>query len=220
MSDQKRAVRDGYDRLGGEYDARRNHDPENVDFLDELRERLPAGGKVLDAGCGAGRPVAETLAAEFDLVGIDLSREQVRTARKRVPAPDDRSADSGGRFAQADMTALPFAPESFDGIAAYHSVIHVPTDEHPTVSREFARVLRPGGHLLMTIGASAWEGTNENWLDTGVEMRWSIPGPEETESLLEEAGFEVVWRRTTEDLPGDETWCFVLARKREDAENR
>lgn len=200
MSDQRRAVRDGYDRLAEEYDAQRSDDP---DCLDELRDRLPDGGRVLDAGCGAGRPVAETLAEGHDLVGLDFSREQVRMASGRVP--------SGG-FVQGDMTALPLADESVDGVAAYYSVIHVPTDEHPDVAREFRRVLRPGGHLLLTVGSTAWEGSNDDWLDTGVEMRWSILGPDESESVLESAGFEVVWRRIVDDELGD-TACFVLARK-------
>jgi SAM-dependent methyltransferase len=221
MSDHKRAVRDGYDEMGSVYDDRRSDDP---DFLDDLRERVPAGGRILDAGCGSGRPVAVTLAADYDLVGIDLSREQVGLARERVPAPDEReggttapdgrSADTGGRFVQGDVTRLPFADESFDAVAAYHSVIHVPADEHPATAREFARVLRPDGHLLLTVGAGDWEGSNDDWLDTGVEMRWSVPGPDRTESLLEDSGFEVVWRRVTDDLLGGEA-VFVLARKRE-----
>lgn len=202
MSDQRRAVRDGYDRLASEYDAARSDDP---DFLDEFRDCLPEDGRVLDAGCGAGRPVAATLAADHDLVGLDFSGEQIRMARGRVPT---------GLFVQGDMTALPLAAESFDGIAAYHSVIHVPTDEHSDVAREFSRVLRPGGHLLLTVGAAEWEGTNDDWLDTGVEMRWSIPAPDESERLLEAAGFEVIWRRVVDDELGGETG-FVLARKPE-----
>ena len=112
------------------------------------------------------------------------------------------------------MTALPFADDAFDGIAAYHSVIHVPTDEHPTVLGEFARVLRPVGHLLLTTGGGAWEGTNDDRLDTGVEMRWSIPSPEDSVSMLEDAGFEVRWQRVTDDTLGGDTG-FALARKTE-----
>jgi ubiquinone/menaquinone biosynthesis C-methylase UbiE len=200
-TDQKRAVRDGYDQLAAEYDDQRSDDP---DLLDELRERVSAGGRVLDAGCGAGRPVAETLVADYDLVGVDLSCEQVRMASERVP---------GEPFLQGDVTALPLADESVDAVAAYHSVIHVPGEEHPAVAREFARVLRPGGHLLMTIGASEWEGTNDDWLDTGVEMQWSIPAPEDSVSMLEDAGFEVCWRRVVDDAMGEKTG-FVLARRR------
>jgi ubiquinone/menaquinone biosynthesis C-methylase UbiE len=201
-TDQKRTVREGYDRLAEEYDAQRSDDP---DFLDDFRERVPEGGRILDAGCGAGRPVAEILAEDYDLVGLDISREQVRLASERVP---------DGAFLQGDMTHLPLADESVDGIGAYHSVIHVPTDEHPAVAGEFARVLRPGGHLLLTVGANEWEGANDDWLDTGVEMRWSIPDPEDSASMLEDAGVEVWWRRVVDDQMGDETG-FVLASKSE-----
>ncbi len=64
---------------------------------------------MLDAGCGAGRPIAEQLAAEYDLVGVDFSREQVSRARENVPA---------GRFYQGDMTQLSLASDTFDGICA------------------------------------------------------------------------------------------------------
>jgi ubiquinone/menaquinone biosynthesis C-methylase UbiE len=200
-TDQKRTVREGYDRLAEEYDAQRSDDP---DFLDDFRERVPEGGRILDAGCGAGRPVAETLAEDYDLVGLDISREQVRLASERVP---DES------FVQGDMAALPLADESVDAVAAYHSVIHVPSTEHPAVAREFARVLQPNGVLLMTVGAGEWVGTNDDWLDTGVEMRWSVPGPEDGASMLADAGFEVLWRRVVDDEMGEKTG-FVLARKR------
>ncbi|WP_115864032.1 class I SAM-dependent methyltransferase [Halorussus litoreus] len=202
MTDQKRAVQDGYDELADEYDSRRSDDPA---FLDEFRERLPADARVLDAGCGAGRPVAASLTADsdLDLVGLDISREQVRLAREHAPR---------GRFAQADLAHLPLADDAVDGVAAYHSVIHVPSDEHPDAAREFARVLRPGGHLLMTVGSARWEGANDDWLDTGVEMQWSVPGPGESASLLDAAGFEVIWRRVVDDSFGGEA-CFVLARK-------
>lgn len=200
MSDQRRAVRDGYDKLAAEYDAQRSDDP---DFLDEFCERLPANARILDAGCGSGRPVAAALAGDYDLVGIDFSREQIRLARENAPA---------GRFSLQDVTTLAFADRTFDAICAYHSVIHVPISEQSAVAHEFYRVLRPGGHLLVTIGGVAWEGSEDDWLDTGVEMHWSIPAPEESESILEAAGFEVIWRRVVDDSLGDET-CFVLARK-------
>jgi hypothetical protein len=50
-------------------------------------------------------------------------------------------------------------------------------------------------------------------------MRWTIPGPDEAESLLEDAGIDVVWRRITEDSLGEEA-CFVLARKPADPDRR
>jgi len=57
-------------------------------------------------------------------------------------------------------------------------VIHVPKEEHSTVISEFHRVLRPGGELLVSMGAiEGWEGRNDGWLDTDTAMEWSYYGP-------------------------------------------
>ncbi|WP_266078697.1 class I SAM-dependent methyltransferase [Haladaptatus caseinilyticus] len=196
-------VRRAYDEIADDYLAERAQSGDDTVLLGEFCDRLPENARVLDAGCGAGRPIARRLAAEYDLVGIDFSREQVMRARENVPA---------GRFCQSDMTQLGLSTEAFDGVCAYYSVIHVPIDEHPDVIREFHRVLRPGGYLLLTVGSSAWEGSNDDWLGTGVEMHWSTLAPEGSTTIVEDAGFEVRWRRTVNDSMGDTT-DFVLARK-------
>ncbi len=198
-------VRRAYDRIADEYLAERNEDDDSEDLalLEEFAMHLPEDARVLDAGCGAGRPIAQLLAAEVDLVGIDFSREQLLRAQENV---------SEGRFCQADMTELGFEDGTFDGICAYHAIIHVPSGKHPDVAREFRRLLRPGGHLLLTIGSEAWEGSNDDWLGTGVEMHWSIPSPDESERILEESGFVVRWRHTVNDKMGG-TATFVLAQR-------
>lgn len=88
----------------------------------------------------------------------------------------------------------------------------MPTDEHRTVIEECSRVLRPGGLLLCSIGETAWEGTNPNWLDSGVEMTWSFPGIARTDEYLEGSNFDVVRRWDVEDELGDGRFPFVLAR--------
>ncbi|WP_458209629.1 class I SAM-dependent methyltransferase [Haladaptatus sp. NG-SE-30] len=203
MPHDRNDVRHAYDQMGDDYDDERNQADDDVDLLEEFCEYLPQDARVLDAGCGAGRPIAERLTADYDLVGLDFAREQVRRVRANVPE---------GRFCQGDMTALALADESFDGVCAYHSIIHVPTDEHLDVAHEFHRALRSGGNLLLTVGSAAWEGSNDDWLGTGVEMHWSILGPDESEAILEDAGFEVLWRRIVNDEMGGDA-CFVLARK-------
>ena len=197
------AVRAGYDDLAETYADQRDPDSHELELLEELSSRLPSTARVLDAGCGDGRSATQPLVdGGFDVIGLDISRRQLVLATEQA---------SGGRFAQGDLTTLPIRTDTVDGVCAFHSIIHVPREEHGDVFTEFARVLRPGGHVLVTSGIGEWEGTNPDWLDGGAEMGWSFYGSETTESLLGDAGFTVEDRWTIGDELGDGTWQYTLA---------
>jgi SAM-dependent methyltransferase len=193
--DERHAVQQAYDEMAAEYvegytdDVLDEEPPEPVA---RLCDELAAEDRLLAAGCGAGD--APLVAAGRTGVGLDFSSEQLRLARERVPAA----------LVQGDMTALPFAADAFDAVAALYSLIHVPMADHRTVLDEFARVLRPGGTLLVTEGGTEWRGSNPDWLDSGTEMHWSMAGTEATREQLHDCGFDVrgVWDvpdPTTED---------------------
>lgn len=201
-SDHRRAVRTGYDALAATYDERRSADGEGSRLLARFADSLPEDPQVLDVGCGAGVPVAETLTRVGSVVGLDLSRGMLKRAARNVPS---------AALVEGEMTRLPFADGGFDGVVSSHAVIHVPRAEHRRVFEEFARVLRPQGRLLVVLGTSAWEGENENWLGSGTGMRWSISAPERDRELLAEAGFEVEAERTVDDELGG-TFRHVTAR--------
>jgi SAM-dependent methyltransferase len=111
-------------------------------------------------------------------------------------------------LAQADMCNLPVAGGVADAVTAYHAVFHVPRSEHPVVYREFARVLKPGGTLLMTLPTGRFETVRQGWM--GGEMFFSAAGREQTLASLSEAGFENVDTRTVSDPLGtDSTFVFA-----------
>jgi SAM-dependent methyltransferase len=196
------AVRRGYDDLGRTYAEQTDG---AAPLLQALFERLGPAARVLNAGCGPGRTAMPALvdraaAADGGSIGLDLSRTQLDLARDENPAPG---------YVQGDLTALPLEVNSVDGITEYHAVIHVPSDHHLAVYREFARVLRPGGHAILTIGTAEWSGTNVNWLDAGTEMRWDIPAPETSRTQLRDAGFETLDEaHQTSSAGGD--WTHLL----------
>ncbi|MFB6156021.1 MAG: class I SAM-dependent methyltransferase [Haloferacaceae archaeon] len=200
---QKRTVRDGYDELATAYADRRTPDERELALLDDLSGRLHAGDAVLDAGSGRGTPVATSLADGNEVVCLDVSREQLVLAGETVP---------GARRVQGDLAALPFADDAFAAVCAFNSVIHVPTAEHDRLYREFARVLAPGGWLVVSLGTAEWEGSNDDWLDTGVEMAWSFPDLDTSLGYLDDAGFDVHRRDVVGDDIGDGAWTFVVAR--------
>lgn len=89
------------------------------------------------------------------------------------------------------MTMLPFRDGVFEAVTAYRSVIHIPLTDHQTVLDEFARVLSPGGRVLLSESPTEFERTNTDWLDTGVKMPWSMAGAETTRKQLQNAGFRI-----------------------------
>ncbi|WP_128476440.1 class I SAM-dependent methyltransferase [Halorussus pelagicus] len=195
MSDRD-AVRRAYDEMAETYAAERSERGRGVEILTAFLDSLPENPRVLDAGCGQGTPVLRRVAESGDPVGLDFSREQLGLAYETVP---------GAPLVRGDMTALPLEADAFDAVTAFHSLIHVPSGDHETVLAEFARVVRPGGRVLLTEGIEEWSGANPDWLDSGVEMRWDIAGVEETKNQLERAGFTVEdeWR-VTDELADDE----------------
>src|SRR5215211_8080069 len=134
--DPKEIVRRGYDALSYRYRGDGEEPASYATWLGQLRERVPAGGAVLDLGCGCGVPLARDLAAGgYAVTGVDLSAVQVERARQLVPA---------ARFLHADATRVEFPPSSFDAVVSLYALIHMPLDEQPVLLGRIGRWLRPG----------------------------------------------------------------------------
>lgn len=101
---------------------------------------------------------------------------------------------------------LPFQDDVFDAVTAYNSVIHIPLADHQTVLDEFARILVADGRVLLSEAPEERERRNADWLDSGVEMQWSMAGTEATRNQLHNAGFRITkeWKApetTAEEHP-------------------
>jgi len=195
-----RIVEAGYDRLAERYHIERGRF-DNWNEVEAFSSRLPASARVLDAGCGTGVPVADYLVkAGYEVVGIDISEGMIATARKNVP---------GAAFDQMNMTAINFPPESFDGLISCYAIIHVPRETHASMFQSFGRILKPGGVMLASVAAWAWEEVADY---LGVDMFWSHYSPGLTESLITDAGFDIEFGREVQ--AGGETHHWILAHKR------
>ncbi|ELZ87752.1 methytransferase [Haloferax elongans ATCC BAA-1513] len=194
-------IRQAWDEVSETYARTRDPTGSDAALLSELVEMLPENPLVVDVGCGDG---ARTLAnLPSGSVGLDFSRRGLDLARDTVP---------DARLVQADMCSLPFRDASVDAISAYHAVFHVPRESHPAVYREFTRVLKPGGMLLMTLPSGRFQTVRRGWM--GGEMFFSAPGRAQTLQQLRDAGFEEVETRVADDPLGSQSE-FVFATRSE-----
>ncbi|WP_257450494.1 SAM-dependent methyltransferase [Archangium lipolyticum] len=110
------------------------------------RSRLGAGQRLLDIGCGTGRPTIRLAQATgCSVTGISVSAMQIEQANER--ARKEGVSDRVG-FQVADAMELPFQDASFDAVWAFESLLHMP--DRAQVLRHAFRVLRPGGVLVLT----------------------------------------------------------------------
>jgi SAM-dependent methyltransferase len=178
---------------------------ERARYTAELLDRLPAGVAVLELGCGTGIPTTRALAKRFDVTGVDIAARHVELARQNVPS---------AQFIHSDMAALDFAPASFDAVAAFYSIIHLPREEHAGLLHAIAGWMRPGGLLVATMGAGTEPGDIEpNWL--GAPMYWSHYDSATNRALVEQAGLHILSSReeTAEEDGQPVTFLWVIAQK-------
>jgi ubiquinone/menaquinone biosynthesis C-methylase UbiE len=201
----KETVQAGYDELAprfGEWMAQVEGDPW-ARFVDELAARLPEAARVLDLGCGNGEKLAR-LAGRFDVMGVDLSAEQLRLAATRLPE---------AKLVHGDFSELAFEDESFDAVTALYSITHVPRDRHAALFARVARWLRPGGLFLASLGARGGEDWLGEWL--GVEMFFSSHDAPTNRQLLRHAGFRLVLDEVVaiQEPEGEATFLWALAER-------
>jgi undecaprenyl-phosphate 4-deoxy-4-formamido-L-arabinose transferase len=137
-----------------------------------------AGLRVLDAGCGAGRMLEELSERGALPMGLDISSEALRLARRR----------GDFRLARASVLALPVARDSFDACVCLDVLSNVEPKSASLMLEELYRALRPGGVLILNTAAGQWL-YGEHDRAVGVKRRYS---PGEVRALIEEAGFEDV----------------------------
>lgn len=101
------------------------------------------GGRLLDAGIGTGRNCAY-YPPGADVAGIDTSPAMLARARRRCP-----TVAATGQLHLMDVTALRFAPGSFDAAVASFLFCVLPDDQQATALRELGRVVKPSGVIRL-----------------------------------------------------------------------
>jgi ubiquinone/menaquinone biosynthesis C-methylase UbiE len=176
------------------------------------------GAEILDCPCGFGRHSVPLAAAGYRVTGLDRSESQLAEAERR------RGDGEWPRFVRGDYRELPFGDDSFDAVFnLFSSLGYLERDEDVGVLREFRRVLRPGGALIVEtahrdafarfvqrFALRAWERLPDGSLFLQErEPNW-LTGAVPTLHLIVTPAGERIERRFTHRLYSAKEWAEML----------
>jgi SAM-dependent methyltransferase len=206
-------LKKSYDRVAEDYAEQFRGEIEKKPFdrkmLDWLVEKVGDQGVICDMGCGPGQIARYLHDRGANVCGVDLSPAMVERASALNPEIT---------FQQGDMLALAeVADNSYGGVAAFYSIVHVPRPAVVQALRELNRVLRPGGILLLTFHIGQEIIHRDEWWGKAVSLDFIFFEREEMKAYLMTAGFElqeVIERDPyAEDIEHQSRRAYIFAQK-------
>lgn len=213
MADQIKGFKDTiawYDANAERYIANIEKVPNDFKQINKFIDAVGKNAKVLDAGCAAGKDCRILKDKKLEPIGIDLSESFIAIARKKHPDIE---------FINDNFLHLPIENETFAGIWAHASLLHLETiEEVGQVLQEFYRVLKPRGVVHISVKQQPGKEKTAVVSDTlsGHDRFFQWFTKSEIQLLLEKSGFTIQEiQDECQDVAGreDVKWIVALARK-------
>ncbi len=175
--------------------------------LKDLLEKIPRKVRILDAGCGFGKPVAKFLSQKgYQVTGIDISSKLISQARKSTPK---------AKFKIMSMYDLKFPARTFNAIVSFFALLHLEKSKVQRIFKNFNKILKDRGYLLFSVNRGKKEGYFEF---LGKKVFFSEFTKKEIEEILRRSGFRIIWRRdfffkTPEGSKEHQLYYFVQKEK-------
>ncbi len=184
---EQRKITEAYDAAASEYAAQFFHEldykPLDRQLLDRFVEAVRDKGPVCDMGCGPGEVADYLLSKGLDDVhGIDKSGKMIEEARKLNPKIT---------YSVDDMLALSTPSGFFAGICAFYAIVNFQYDNVERILKEYQRVLKEDGLLLLTFHAQDQELKVEDFFETGKPLDFYFFGLDKILDMLRAAGFSI-----------------------------
>lgn len=179
------------------------------DQIDDFISLLPQKALILDAGCAAGRDSRIIHEKGKKVIGIDLSRELIKIAKKKSPEI---------QFIEGNFLNLPFEDNYFDGIWAHASLLHFEsTDEVIKSLQEFYRVLKTGGGVIHISVKEKKDKKFNIVIDSLSKHKrfFQYFTEDEMTGYMEKTGFQIINLLHMPDQADrkEVSWIIILARK-------
>lgn len=173
--------KESYNKIVLHWAKARNNAIVNKPIID-FAAKIKPNGKILDIGCGTGKPIAKYLSDQhFIITGIDVSDKMIECAK----ANDIKNAN----FLQSHFFDF-VSDEPFDGIIAWDSLFHFPKNRQIEIYSKIYKLLNADGFFLFTHGKQEDEHVDQMF---GESFYYSCLSKDYVLDLLNDIGFKVIF---------------------------
>ncbi len=185
-----------------------NHKEYDRKLLDLFAARLGQAAVICDAGCGPSGHIGKYVFDKgINVVGVDISEKCIELAQHYNPKL---------RYALGDIVNLPFEDKSFDGVISYYSIIDTPKRYMNRIFKEFCRVLKTDGYLLVVVKAGDTEGYISDLLGIKAEIYFTLFTEDEIANNLKQGEFDIEFLeiRNPYDFEINNNRIFAIGKKK------
>lgn len=198
-------IKSTYNQIAKDWHNDHQQDDWWCDGTDHFTELFNKGNLILDVGCGSGVKAKYLTDRGLKVVGIDISDKLLKIAKKEVPQ---------AKFYIIDMADVDRLKESFDGIFAQASLLHIAKKDIRKILEKLISKLKPDGYFYATVKENKEikeEIVKEKDYGYEYERFFSYYTKEELENYFKDLNMKIVFSIVTNS--GKTNWIQIIAQK-------